>query len=90
MCEFLSTLDGTAYLERTSVHSPKHIQKTKKAIRQAFQTQLSDEGFSMVEILSQCPSNWKMSAVDSSRWIEEGMIPQFPLGIVKQRETEPS
>jgi 2-oxoglutarate ferredoxin oxidoreductase subunit beta len=90
MCEFLSTLDGAAYLARTSVHSPKHIQKTKKAIRRAFQTQLDNEGFSMVEILSQCPSNWKLSAVDSSRWIEEGMIPQFPLGIVKQRETEPS
>ena len=90
MCEFLSALDGTAFLARTSVHSPKEIQKTKKAIRQAFQTQLNDEGFSMVEILSQCPSNWKLSAVDSCRWIEEGMIPQFPLGIVKQAETEPS
>lgn len=90
MCEFLSTLEGTAFLARSSVHSAKHIQRTKKYIREAFQTQLDDEGFSMVEILSPCPSNWKLSAVESCRWIEQKMIQQFPLGVVKERQAEPS
>jgi 2-oxoglutarate ferredoxin oxidoreductase subunit beta len=90
MCEFLSTLDGTAYLARDSVHSVKHIQKAKRHIREAFEVQLNNEGFSMVEILSQCPSNWKLSAVDSCRYIEQEMTQYFPLGVFKERETEPS
>jgi 2-oxoglutarate ferredoxin oxidoreductase subunit beta len=90
MCEFLATLEGTAYLARGSVHSVKHIQKVKRYIREAFQVQLNDEGFSMVEILSQCPSNWKLSPVDSCRYIEQQMTPYFPLGVVKERQAEPS
>ena len=90
MCEFLSSLEGTAYLARSSVHSVKQIQKTKRYIREAFQVQLNDEGFSMVEILSMCPSNWKLSAVDSCGYIENEMTQYFPLGVIKQRETEPS
>ena len=90
MCEFLAPLDGTAFLARSTVHSPKQIQQTKKYIRQAFQSQLDGEGFSMVEILSQCPSNWKLSPLESCRWIEKGMMPQFPVGVYKQRQTEPS
>jgi len=90
MCEFLSPLEGTAYLARASVHSAKNVQKTKRFIRQAFQTQLQEEGFSMVEILSPCPSNWKLSAAESCRWIEQEMIQHFPLGVIKERRTEPS
>ena len=90
MCEFLSSLEGTAYLARSSVHSVKQILKTKRYIREAFQVQLNDEGFSMVEILSMCPSNWKLSAVDSCGYIENEMTQDFPLGVIKQRETEPS
>lgn len=90
MCEFLSSLEGTAYLARSSVHSVKQIQKTKRYIREAFQVQLNDEGFSMVEILSMCPSNWKLSPVDSCGYIENEMTQYFPLGVIKERETEPS
>jgi len=90
MCEFLSSLDGTAYLARGSVHSVKHIQKAKRYIREAFEVQLNDDGFSMVEILSQCPSNWKLSPVDSCRYIEQEMTPYFPLGVFKGRQAEPS
>ncbi len=85
MCEFLAPLEGTSYLARGSVHSAKHIKQTKKYIREAFQSQMDDEGFAMVEILSQCPSNWKLSPVDSCRWIENDMINYFPLGVVKDR-----
>ncbi len=83
MSEFLSSLEGAVYLARTSVHTAKHIKKTKKYIKKAFEVQLENKGFSMVEILSPCPSNWKLSPVDSCRWIEEEMIGHFPLGVVK-------
>ena len=83
MCEFLSSLDGTAYLARGSVHSAKHIQKTKKYIRKAFEMQLQNKGFSMVEILSPCPSNWKLPPVESCKWIEKEMVNHFPLGVYK-------
>ena len=88
MCEMLSQLEGTSYLARGSVHSPKHVLRTKKYIRDAFQSQLDDTGFSMVEVLSQCPSNWKMSPVASGKWIEDVMIPVFPLGVVKDARNE--
>ncbi len=84
MSEFLSPLDGVAYLARTSVHNAKNINKTKKCMKKAFQVQLENKGFSMVEILSPCPSNWKLSPVDSCRWIEKEMIRYFPLGVVKE------
>jgi 2-oxoglutarate ferredoxin oxidoreductase subunit beta len=90
MCEFLSTLDGTAYLARGSVHTVKNIQKVKRYIRQAFEVQLNNEGFSMVEILSMCPSNWKLSPVDSCHYIENEMTQYFPLGVIKERQAEPS
>ena len=83
MCEFLSPLEGAAYLARCSVHNAKQIIKTKKCIREAFQAQMNDEGFAMVEILSPCPSNWKLSPVDSCRRIEEEMQHHFPLGVFK-------
>ena len=88
MCEFLSTLEGATYLARGSVHNAKNIMKTKRYIRQAFQVQLDNQGFSMVEILSQFPSNWKLSPVESCRWIEDQMMVQFPLGVVVDRRTE--
>jgi 2-oxoglutarate ferredoxin oxidoreductase subunit beta len=83
MCEMLSQLEGAAYLARGSVHSPKHVQRTKAFIREAFLAQVEDAGFSMVEVLSQCPSNWKMNPVACGKWIEDVMIPAFPLGVVK-------
>ena len=83
VCELLSGLDGTTYLERTAVNSPKGIRRTKKAIREAFQTQIDGEGFSLVEILSPCPTNWKMSPAKSWKWIDEVMMKHFPLGLYK-------
>jgi len=75
----LSTLDGAGYIVRRSLHDPNNIRKAKKAIRLAFETQIRGLGFSMVEILSTCPTNWGMNPIDSLKWIEERMIPTFPL-----------
>jgi len=86
MCELLKVFDGVAYLERTAVDTPKNIQRTKKAIRRAFQAQMEGRGFSLVEILSPCPTNWKKTAVESVHWIGEVMSKQFPLGLVKDFE----
>ncbi len=83
VCEMLSTLDGIAYAERVAVNSPKNIIAAKKAIRKAFQTQISQKGFSMVEVLSNCPIQWSMSPVESLKWIETDMIPYYPLGVYK-------
>jgi len=83
MCEMLATIEATAYLERVSVSSPANIRKTKQAIKKAFQTQIDKLGFSMVEILSPCPTNWKMSPLQSWEWIEKEMARTFPLGVFK-------
>jgi 2-oxoglutarate ferredoxin oxidoreductase subunit beta len=83
MSEMLALLDGTVYIERTAVSSPAGIRKTKKAIRKAFQTQIDDLGFSLVEILSPCPVNWKMTALESWQWVDDEMTKVFPLGLVK-------
>lgn len=77
--EMLATLDGAGYIVRRSLHDPKNIRKAKKAIRMAFETQERGLGFSMVELLSTCPTNWGMNPVQSLQWIEERMIPYFPL-----------
>jgi len=76
-------LDGTTYLERVAVNKPAAIIKAKKAIAKAFRNQLQGDGFSLVEILSPCPTNWKMSPIDSCRWIDDVMAKQFPLGVIK-------
>jgi 2-oxoglutarate ferredoxin oxidoreductase subunit beta len=83
MSEILSLLEGVAYVERVAVNSPSNIQKTKKAIAKAFQMQLEKRGFSMVEILSPCPTNWKMSPVQSWKWVDDEMSKVFPLGVYK-------
>jgi 2-oxoglutarate ferredoxin oxidoreductase subunit beta len=82
--EMLALLNGVAYVERTAVNSPAGIRRTKKAIRKAFQVQIDDLGFSLVEILSPCPVNWKMSVIDSWRWIDKVMAKEFPLGVLKE------
>ena len=83
MSEMLALLDGAAYIERTAVYSPSSIRKTKKAIHKAFQTQIDNLGFSLVEILSPCPVNWKMSELQAWQWVEQAMIKEFPLGVKK-------
>jgi 2-oxoglutarate ferredoxin oxidoreductase subunit beta len=81
--EMLATLDGTSFAVRRSLHDPKNIRLAKKAIRMAFETQVRGLGFSMVELLSICPTNWGMSPLDSLDWLEEHMIPFFPLNDFK-------
>lgn len=81
--EMLSVLDGVAYAARVSVHNPANVIKTKKAIRKAFEVQQNKQGFSIVEILSTCPTNWGLPPVDSLKWLENNMIPYFPLGEYK-------
>jgi 2-oxoglutarate ferredoxin oxidoreductase subunit beta len=71
------------YIERTAVNSPANIRKTKKAIRKAFQAQIDDLGYSLVEILSPCPTNWRMNPLESWQWIDKEMIKEFPLGVIK-------
>ena len=81
--EMLALLDGVVYIERTAVNSPAGIRKTKKALRKAFQVQLDGLGYSLVEILSPCPVNWKMSIPESWQWIDEEMAKVFPPGLIK-------
>jgi 2-oxoglutarate/2-oxoacid ferredoxin oxidoreductase subunit beta len=84
ICEVFAQLDGTSYLERVAVNKPAAILKTKKAIIKAFQHQINGTGFSLVEILSPCPTNWKMDSLQACKWIDEVMSLQFPLGVVKE------
>lgn len=81
--EIFSQIEGVAYLERVTVTNPKHIRNAKKAIKKAFQYQQEKRGFTMVEILSTCPVNWGIKPVDSLKWLEEHMIPVFPLKVFK-------
>lgn len=83
MAELLAASQGAAYVCRTSVHNPAHVQKTKKAIRKALEIQRQGLGFTMVEILSTCPTNWGLSPVQALKWMEEQMIPCYPLGEFK-------
>ncbi|MDN5277730.1 MAG: 2-oxoglutarate/2-oxoacid ferredoxin oxidoreductase subunit beta [Clostridiales bacterium] len=84
MSEMLATLDGSAYIERVSVHDIKHINQAKRAIKKAFETQLAGKGFSMVEVLSTCPTNWGMTPVEALKWLEQNMILYYPLGVKKE------
>lgn len=82
--ELLAQLPGTAYIERCAVNSPLNINRTKKAIKKAFLYQQENNfGLTMIEILSQCPTNWKMTPLYACRWIDEVMIKEFPLGVIK-------
>ncbi|MGA1796343.1 MAG: thiamine pyrophosphate-dependent enzyme [bacterium] len=83
VCEMLATLEGTAYIERVAVDTPARIRKAARAIRKAFQVQLENRGFSLVEVLATCPTNWGMSPLEANRWIRESMQEIFPLGVFK-------
>jgi 2-oxoglutarate ferredoxin oxidoreductase subunit beta len=83
LSQMLAIASGSVYIERTAVTSPKNIMKTKKAIKKAFQVQMDDLGFALVEILSQCPTNWKLSAVEACRRVEEEVVKTYPLGVIK-------
>ena len=82
--ELLSTLPGTCYIERCSLHDPVHIRKAKKAIRHAFELQVDKaKGLSLVELLSSCPTNWRMTPAKANEWIEKEMTKAYPLGRLK-------
>lgn len=83
VCELLSSLDGVAYLERVTVDCPKNVRKAKKAIKKAFQTQIDKRGYSLVEIVGTCPTNWGMTPQDAFAWMNENMLPYYPLGVYK-------
>jgi len=88
MAELLAQSEGSAYICRTSVHNPANILKTKKAIMKALKIQQAGLGFSMVEILSTCPTNWGLGPLEALEWLEYNMIPYYPLGELKVKEVE--
>jgi len=88
MSELLSTIEGASYIVRTSLDSYKNLMNTKKAIEKAFRYQMEDKGFSLVEILSPCPVDWKLSPRDSLLWIQKEMIPVFPLATFRDKFRE--
>ena len=83
--EMLSTLDGPEYIERVAVNSVKNVKAAKKAIKKAFQNQIEGKGFSLIEVVSTCPTNWGMTPSNALKWLEENMLPYYPLGVYKDR-----
>ncbi len=83
--EMLSTLDGPEYIERVAVNNVKNVRAAKKAIKKAFQNQVEGKGFSLIEVVSSCPTNWGMTPSKALEWVEEQMIPYYPLGVYKDR-----
>ncbi|MDR1741409.1 MAG: 2-oxoglutarate oxidoreductase [Synergistaceae bacterium] len=83
MCELLTTLASPAYIERCALSSPKYILKAKQAVLKAFRNQVENKGVSFVELLSTCPTNWGKRPTDACKWLEDNMIPYYPLGVYK-------
>jgi 2-oxoglutarate ferredoxin oxidoreductase subunit beta len=83
VCEMLAQLEGARYLERTAVNTPVNVVKTKRALKKAFQCQIDKKGFSMVEVLSMCPTNLALSPLENARFVAEKMMPVYPLGVFK-------
>lgn len=88
ICEMLSQLDGATYLERVAVNNVKNIKNAKRAIKKAFQNQVEGKGFSLIEVVSTCPTNWGLPPVKALEWLEENMIPYYPLGVYKDKYAE--
>ena len=84
MAEMLSTINGSAYIARCALNNAANIRKTKAAIKKAFQCQIDGKGFSLVEVLSPCPTNWGKSPAESMDWLQDNMIPYYPLGTFKE------
>ncbi len=88
ICEMLSELDGASYLERVAVNNVKNVKAAKKAIKKAFQNQIEGKGFSLIEVVSTCPTNWGKTPEKSLEWLEENMLPYYPLGVYKDKYAE--
>lgn len=88
VCELLSALDAPYYIERVAVNSVKNVMNAKKAIKRAFQNQVDNKGFSLIEVISSCPTNWGMTPEKALKWIESDMIPYYPLGVYRDKSKE--
>ena len=88
VCEMLSQVDGATYLERVAVNNVANVKKAKAAIKKAFQNQIEGKGFSLVEVLSTCPTNWGLAPDKALSWLEENMLPYYPLGVYKDKYAE--
>ena len=86
--ELISTLTGACYVERVSVDTIPNLLKAKKAIKIAFENQIAGKGFSMIEVLSICPTNWGLTPQESMKWLRDNMIPYYPLGVKKNTTEE--
>ena len=87
VCELLSALEGPYYIERVSTHNFANVIKAKKAIKKAFENQINGKGFSLIEVISTCPTNWGMTPSEAMKWAEEKMLPYYPLGVYKDRSS---
>ncbi len=85
ICELLATLDGTGYVERVAVNNVKNVRNAKKAIEKAFRNQVEGKGFSLIEVLSTCPTNWGKTPQGALDWLQDNMIPYYPLGVFKDK-----
>lgn len=88
ICEMLSTLDGPEYIARVAVNNVKNVKNAQKAIKKAFENQVNNKGFSLIEVVSSCPTNWGMTPQDALKWIDDKMIPYYPLGVYKDRSAK--
>ena len=86
--EMLATLDGPEFIARVAVNNVKNVKEAQKVIKKAFENQINKKGFSLVEVVSSCPTNWGMTPVDALKWVDEKMIPYYPLGVYKDRSAE--
>ena len=88
VCELLSNVTGATYLERVAVNDVKNVRNAKRAIQKAFHYQMEGKGFSLIEVLSTCPTNWGLTPDKALKWLEENMIPYYPLGVYKDKYAE--
>ena len=88
VAELLSSLDGPEFIARVAVNSVKNVKNAKAVIRKAFENQVNNKGFSLVEVISACPTNWGMTPSKALKWVEDNMIPYYPLGIYKDRSAQ--
>ena len=85
ICEMLSEVDGATYLERVAVNNVKNVRAAKKAIKKAFLNQIEGKGFSLIEVISSCPTNWGLAPDKALEWLEENMVTYYPLGVYKDK-----
>ena len=88
VCEMLSALEGLEFIARVAVNNVKNVRNAKKTIQKAFENQVAGKGFSLVEVVSSCPTNWGMTPENALKWVEEKMIPYYPLGVYKDRSAK--